>query len=77
MTTKKQSLPALVEQGKSYLWCRCGLSQTLPLCDFSHKINDSLDKPLSFVAEKTTTVYLCSCNRTLDPPYCDGINCDD
>jgi CDGSH-type Zn-finger protein len=26
-----------VEQGKDYWWCACGLSQSQPFCDGSHK----------------------------------------
>lgn len=72
---KKAALPVEVKLGQNYAWCRCGLSQTLPLCDGSHKNSDKT--PLLFTAEQTATVYLCSCYRTQDPPYCDGINCDE
>jgi CDGSH-type Zn-finger protein len=72
-TIKRISMPVDVEAGKSYAWCRCGNSQTLPLCDNSHAAECG---PLTFVAEETVKIYLCSCTRTENPPYCDGFNCD-
>jgi len=74
--TKRTSLPVDVESGKTYSWCRCGLSQTLPLCDNSHSQKAPTKQPLNFVAEKTATVYLCTCTKTENPPYCDGFTCD-
>jgi CDGSH-type Zn-finger protein len=76
MTTKNVSLAVEVQAGSTYLWCRCGLTKTPPLCDFAHKTGATEQKPLSFVADKTGTVYLCSCQRSDDAPYCDGFNCD-
>jgi CDGSH-type Zn-finger protein len=77
MTTKKTALPVDVEQGKTYLWCTCGASETMPLCDFTHSVNGSKRLPFKFVAEKTATVFLCVCTNTQNPPYCDGFHCDD
>ncbi|WP_081679148.1 CDGSH iron-sulfur domain-containing protein [Methylobacter luteus] len=67
-------LPAQVEAGKSYSWCSCGLSQTMPLCDGAHK-GASDKKPVSFLAEETKTVYLCACTASQTPPHCDGSHC--
>ncbi len=36
----KQPAPAKLEAGKTYAWCRCGLSQNQPFCDGSHKTTD-------------------------------------
>jgi CDGSH-type Zn-finger protein len=73
---KNLSLPVDVEKGKTYSWCRCGLSETLPICDNSHKRGKTSDIPLDFVAEQTATVYLCACGKTENQPYCDGFTCD-
>jgi CDGSH-type Zn-finger protein len=66
---QKGSYEIEVQAGKKYLWCSCGLSKTQPFCDTSHKGTGM--RPVSFVAEKTETVYLCGCKRTKTEPFCD------
>ena len=34
---QKKSYPIIVEEGKTYYWCQCGLSKKQPFCDGSHK----------------------------------------
>jgi CDGSH-type Zn-finger protein len=53
MVTKTNSpLPVKVEAGTKYSWCSCGFSQTMPLCDHSHReLSDK--KSVKFVAEDT------------------------
>lgn len=69
----KAPLPADLEAEKTYLWCACGLSQNMPLCDGTHKQTNK--QPVSFVAEETTTAYLCACSSSENPPHCDGSHC--
>ncbi len=59
-----------VEEGKSYFWCTCGMSQNQPFCDGSHKDTDF--KPLKWTAEATETKYFCTCKQTDNQPFCDG-----
>jgi len=59
-----------LEQGRKYAFCACGLSQTQPLCDGSHK--GSGFKPKMFTAEQDGDAYLCQCKQTGNAPYCDG-----
>ena len=59
-----------VEEGKSYWWCACGLSQEQPLCDGSHK-GTGLE-PKKYNAEISGTLYFCGCKNTKDTPLCDG-----
>jgi CDGSH-type Zn-finger protein len=64
--------PALIklEAGKTYAWCRCGLSQRQPLCDGSHKTTEF--RPLVWQAKEAKEVWLCQCKQTKNEPYCDG-----
>jgi len=59
-----------LEEGRSYLWCSCGLSKRQPFCDQSHK--DTGIEPIRFTAEATGTFNLCGCKDSDEPPYCDG-----
>jgi CDGSH-type Zn-finger protein len=66
--------PVVVEAGKMYSWCSCGLSKTQPLCDHAH--SGSGMKSVKFTAEESKTVYLCGCKQTKTPPFCDGAHND-
>ena len=59
-----------IEEGKSYYWCTCGLSQNQPFCDGAHK--GSGMKSHCFTAEASGKVYLCGCKSSKNPPFCDG-----
>ncbi len=63
-----------LEEGKSYAWCSCGLSEKQPFCDGSHKEVDM--KPLVFTAEKSGDHWLCGCKATKKEPMCDGTHND-
>lgn len=75
MATKTNSpMPVDVEAGQTYGWCSCGFSQTMPLCDRSHR-EHSDKKSFKFVAEETKRMYLCGCSETQNPPFCDASHC--
>lgn len=67
---QKASCAVDVEEGKTYFWCACGLSQKQPFCDGSHKATSLA--PVKFTAEKTGRVFLCGCKHTSRAPFCDG-----
>ena len=74
MTTKINCpLPVNVVEGVKYSWCSCGFSKSMPLCDHAHR-EFSTKKSVKYIAETTTTLYLCGCSETNTPPYCDGSN---
>jgi len=59
-----------LEAGKTYAWCRCGLSQNQPFCDGAHEATEF--QPLVWQAQESKEAWLCRCKRTKDEPYCDG-----
>lgn len=59
-----------VESGKSYYWCSCGLSDSQPFCDGSHK--GSSFSPVKFDASESKKIYFCGCKATANQPLCDG-----
>ena len=59
-----------VEEGKTYFWCACGLSQNQPFCDGSHKT--TAFEPVKWVAEATDKKYFCACKHSGNKPLCDG-----
>ena len=67
---KKAPFKVLVEAGKTYYWCSCGLSQIQPFCDGSHKGTDL--KSIPFKAEESKEVYFCGCKYSQNGALCDG-----
>jgi len=63
-------IPFEVEEGKSYFWCACGLSQKQPFCDGSHRGTDFT--PVKYEATATRKVFFCGCKVSASPPLCDG-----
>ena len=59
-----------LEAGKTYAWCRCGLSKGQPYCDGSHRGTELT--PLVWKAGETREAWLCQCKRTGNAPFCDG-----
>ncbi len=66
-----------VEAGKIYSFCSCGLSQTQPLCDGSHKAYKNADgsskmKSIKFEAKESGVVRFCGCKHSKLGAICDG-----
>lgn len=59
-----------VKAGNAYFWCACGMSESQPFCDGSHK--DTGFTPVKYEAAASKTVYFCCCKRSAKAPLCDG-----
>lgn len=66
----KNPIPVELEEGKTYAWCTCGLSDKQPWCNGAHRGTEFV--PQKFVAEETKTAYMCQCKATKNPGFCDG-----
>ncbi len=51
----KQPISVKLEAGKTYAWCRCGLSQNQPFCNGAHRTTDL--RPLVWQAAETEEVW--------------------
>jgi len=58
------------EEGKTYYYCTCGLSEKQPFCDGKHKGSDF--SPIAHTAEKAGNVYCCGCRASKKGALCDG-----
>ncbi len=67
----KEPFQTSLKTGKTYFWCRCGLSKKQPWCDGSHK--GGVFTPIKFKVEtEEPEAFLCGCKQTGSQPYCDG-----
>ena len=58
-----------VEPGK-YAWCGCGLSNSQPYCDGSHKGTGFA--PLIEEVKEIKKIAWCGCKASGNAPFCDG-----
>jgi len=60
----------LQETAGTRWWCACGLSQTQPYCDGTHK--GSGIAPLKVEVAQPGTVAWCGCKHSKNGAFCDG-----
>jgi CDGSH-type Zn-finger protein len=71
MTETSRNSPFVMDVcAGNYAWCSCGLSQTQPYCDGSHR--GSGKRPMVLEIEEDKKVAWCGCKKTGTPPFCDG-----
>jgi CDGSH-type Zn-finger protein len=69
VVARKGPFGVVVEKGKTYWWCACGLSKSQPFCDGSHQGTDF--EPVKYVADDNVMVAFCGCKRSGVKPFCD------
>ena len=63
----------IVEPGKIYKWCSCGLTKKTPFCDNTHReIEGTPFKSVKVIFDKAEEIWFCQCKQTRTPPFCDG-----
>ena len=67
---KFSPIEVTLEANRQYYWCSCGLSNSHPFCDGSHK--GSSTAPYALTVTETKEVWLCGCLQSKNLPYCDG-----
>ena len=68
---QKSPYKVIIEKGKTYFWCACGLSLKQPFCDSTHK-KEGKFKSLKYLADGSKDIYFCGCKLSQNPPFCDG-----
>ncbi len=66
----KNPIKVTLEAGRTYAWCRCGLSKSQPFCNGAHAGTGMA--PLVWKAEQSGEAWLCQCKHAGKPPLCDG-----
>ncbi len=66
----KAPIKVMLEAGKDYWWCACGMSKNQPFCDGTHK--GSGLAPTKYTPPKTGDAWLCACKHSKNRPLCDG-----
>ncbi len=69
---QKSPYKVKVEEGKTYSWCSCGLSQKQPFCDGSHRNCEGNLRSLKYTAKSDKEIFFCGCKATKHPPFCDN-----
>lgn len=67
----RQPMEVELQVGKTYKWCRCGLSKGQPFCDDKGHVGTDIE-PKIFTVSTPRKVWLCMCKQTKTVPYCDG-----
>ena len=70
-TPQKSPYKVIIEKGKTYFWCACGLSQKQPFCDGAHK-KEGKFKSIKYFADESKEMFFCGCKMTKQTSFCYG-----
>ncbi len=58
------------EKDEKVAWCACGMSQSQPFCDGSHRGSEF--RPIVLDVQAGKPCAFCGCKQTGNAPMCDG-----
>ena len=65
-----------LQQGKVYLWCACGMSDTSPFCNATCNKAMTRNRPIYFNVSESGYYKMCQCKLSANAPFCNGTHKD-
>jgi CDGSH-type Zn-finger protein len=67
---KNAPLRVTLKANVKFAYCTCGLAQTFPYCNGSHRGTEH--KPIKITPQCDTTLLLCQCGKSKNAHECDN-----